>query len=57
MEEQLAYRLAQTQFELTAEPGEEWNERRDYKVPSMLYLAMARTAIEFLEEYYATDED
>lgn len=53
-EEELAYRLAKTAFDFHADPDDEWNERQDFKVPVLYYLALAREALSYMEEINVT---
>ena len=54
MIEDLAYYLARTAFEINADLDEEWNDRQHFKVPVMYYTALAKAAIDFIEERNAT---
>lgn len=56
--EQLSYILAHTKWEIEdAGCYSEWSDRQHWKVPRMVYDAMAKEAIEFIRAYDATSKD
>lgn len=50
LEEEIARALAVAHFEFSQEPDEEWDERQNFKVPILFYMALARVAIKRMRE-------
>jgi hypothetical protein len=49
--EQLSYLLAKTRWEVfDGGAYSEWEDRRDWKVPRMIYDSMAQAALDFIRE-------
>jgi len=48
--EEVAHAIAVSNFMVTAEADEEWNERAHFKVPVIVYMAAARAAIKRYRE-------